>query len=387
MLITRRLGAEIIRIARVMPVITITGPRQSGKTTLVKQVFPGYTYTNLENPETRQFASENPKLFLQQNEKGIIIDEAQYLPELFSYIMLHVDETRRNGEIILTGSQNFLLFEKITQSLAGRVAILHLLPFSYEELRNTPYASEDLLQYMFQGMFPRIYDQHVPPDVLYPSYIQSYIERDVRQVQAIGDLMAFEKFLRLCAGRIGQLFNQSNLANEIGVSVPTIKNWMSVLQTGFVTFLLPPYYRNFNKRVLKTPKLYFYDTGLACSLLGIRSADQLQQHYAFGALFENFMIVEFMKQQMHQARQPDLYYWKDNTGNEIDLVVPKGNDFYTLEIKSATRISTGFFRNLEYFQKLTKSGKELSYLIYAGSENQDRSNAQVRNWKNLPDLS
>jgi predicted AAA+ superfamily ATPase len=387
MLITRRLGAEIQRIAKVMPVITITGPRQSGKTTLVRQVFPTYTYTNLENPETRQFAAENPKLFLQQNEKGIIIDEAQYLPELFSYIMLHVDETRRNGEIILTGSQNFLLFEKITQSLAGRVAILHLLPFSYEELSETPYASEDLLKYMFQGMFPRIYDQQVPPDVLYPSYIQSYIERDVRQVQAIGDLMVFEKFLRLCTGRIGQLFNQSNLANEIGVSVPTIRRWMSVLQTGFVTFLLPPYYRNFNKRVLKTPKLYFYDTGLACSLLGIRSSDQLQQHFAFGALFENFIIVELMKRRMHQNIQPDFYYWKDNTGNEIDLLVPKGNEFYALEMKSATRISTEFSRNLEYFQKLTKSGKNLSYLIYAGNETQERSHVKVRSWKKLPDLS
>lgn len=386
MLITRRLGAEILRIAKVMPVITITGPRQSGKTTLVKQVFPTYTYTNLENPETRQFASENPKLFLQHNEEGMIIDEAQYLPELFSYIMLHVDETRKNGEIILTGSQNFLLFEKITQSLAGRVAILHLLPFSYQELSATPYASEDLLQYMFKGMFPRIYDQQVPPDVLYPSYIQSYIERDVRQVQAIGDMMAFEKFLRLCAGRIGQLFNQSNLANEIGVSVPTIKSWMSVLQTGFVTFLLPPYYRNYNKRILKTPKLYFYDTGLACALLGIRSADQLQQHFAFGALFENFIIVELMKRQLHQNIQPDFYYWKDNTGNEIDLLVPKGNDFYTLEIKSATRISTDFFRNLDYFQKLTKGGKDLSYLVYAGNEIQERSNVHVRGWKNLPDL-
>ncbi len=386
MLITRHLGDVIRRIAQVMPVITVTGPRQSGKTTLVRQVFGEYAYTNLENPETRQFARENPVQFLRQGEKGIIIDEAQYLPELFSYIMLHVDETHRNGEIILTGSQNFLLLEKITQSLAGRVAIFQLLPFSLEELQGTDYDHSNLLGYMQQGMFPRVYDQQVPPEVFYPSYIQSYIERDVRQVQNIGDMMAFEKFLQLCAGRIGQLFNQSNLAVEAGVSVPTIRRWMSVLQTGYVAFLLPPYFRNFNKRILKTPKLYFYDTGLACALLRIRSADDLQNHFARGALFENFIIVELMKKQLNKGVRPDLYYWRDNTGNEIDLILPHGKDLYAVEIKSSARIAPDFFRNLEFFQKLTGTVKDHCYLIYAGEEDQERALAHVMGWRRLPDF-
>lgn len=386
MLINRQLGEKIRDIAGKMPVVSITGPRQSGKTTLAKQIFPDYEYANLENPLTRQFVRDNPFRFLQQSERGIVIDEAQHLPELFSYIQVHVDNTRRNGEIILTGSQNFLLMEKITQSLAGRVAIFNLLPFSVRELAGTSYEQKDAFAYIYRGLFPRIYDQQAPPDVFYPSYIQTYVERDVRQVQSIGDLAAFERFLQLCAGRVGQIFNQSALANETGVSAPTIARWMSVLQTGFVTYLLPPFFKNFNKRITKTPKLYFYDTGLACSLLRIRSAAELDQHFARGALFENFIINEVMKNLLNKGVRPDLYFWADSTGNEIDLLVSQGQRLYPLEIKSADTLRPDFFKNLELFQKLSGTAPDDCYLVYQGTENQDRTNGKVRNWQALPEF-
>jgi len=386
MLINRQLGEKIREIAGKMPVVSITGPRQSGKTTLAKQIFPEYEYANLENPLTRQFARDNPFRFLRQGERGIVIDEAQYLPELFSYIQVHVDETRRNGEIILTGSQNFLLMEKITQSLAGRVAIFNLLPFSVRELTGTPYEHKNAFDYIYQGFFPRIYDQQTPPEVFYPSYIQTYVERDVRQVQSVGDLAAFERFLQLCAGRVGQIFNQSALANETGVSAPTVARWMSVLQTGFVAYLLPPFFRNFNKRITKTPKLYFYDTGLACSLLRIRSAAELDQHFARGALFENFIVNEMMKNALNKGIRPDLYFWADSTGNEIDLVVQQGQRLFPIEIKSADTLRSDFFKNLELFQKLSGTPADDCYLIYQGTENQDRSNGRVRGWRGLPEF-
>ena len=370
-----------------MPVVSITGPRQSGKTTLAQQVFPDYKYANLENPLTRDFARSNPVQFLKQgNGRGLIIDEAQYIPELFSWVQVHVDESQRNGEIILSGSQNFLLMEKITQSLAGRVAIFNLLPFSIEELKDSPYGNGKLYDYIFQGLYPRVYSQRTLPDVFYPSYIQSYVERDVRQVQAIGDLALFEKFLGLCAGRVGQIFNQTALANETGVSLPTINRWMSVLQTGFIAYLLQPYYRNFNKRLTKTPKLYFYDTGLACSLLRLRSSSELDLHFARGALFENFVINEVLKNHLNRGLRPNLYFWAESSGYEIDLIVETGASIYPVEIKSAETILPDFFKNLEQFQKFSQTAPENCFLVYAGDQQQDRTQAKVRRWQDLSAL-
>lgn len=386
MLVQRQLGEKLRQIAAKMPVLSVTGPRQSGKTTLAQQVFPGYHYANLENPLTREYAKNNPQQFLRQSEKGLIIDEAQYVPELFSWVQVHVDETRRNGEIILSGSQNFLLMERITQSLAGRVAIFHLLPFSYSEISRTEYGNGTLNQYIFQGFFPRIYDQHTPPEVFYPSYIQTYVERDVRQIQAIGDLALFEKFLSLCAGRVGQVFNQSALAVETGVSVPTIARWMSILQTGFIAYLLQPFYQNFNKRITKSPKLYFYDTGLVAALLRLRSADEVNHHFARGALFENFVINEVMKNYLNRGIRPDLYFWADRSGYEIDLIVNTGRNIFPIEIKSSGTIRPEFFRNLLLFQKIAGAPAENCHLIYAGGENQDRTEGLVRDWKSLDAL-
>ncbi len=387
MLIVRKLGEKIRQGAKTMPVVSITGPRQSGKTTLAQQVFPDYQYANLENPLTRDFARSNPVQFLKQgNGRGLIIDEAQYIPELFSWVQVHVDETQRNGEIILSGSQNFLLMEKITQSLAGRVVIFNLLPFSMEELTGSTYGNGKLYDYIFQGLYPRVYSQQTLPEIFYPSYIQSYVERDVRQVNAIGDLALFEKFLGLCAGRVGQLFNQTALANETGVSLPTISRWMSVLQTGFIAYLLQPYHRNFNKRLTKTPKLYFYDTGLACSLLRLRSSAELDLHFARGALFENFVINEVLKNHLNRGLRPNLYFWAESSGHEIDLIVETGTNIYPIEIKSADTIRPDFFKNMEQFQKISQTPVENCFLVYAGDQQQDRTHAKVRRWQDLSAL-
>ncbi|MCC6459762.1 MAG: ATP-binding protein [Saprospiraceae bacterium] len=383
-MITRHLSEYLRAAARTMPVISLTGPRQSGKTTLVREAFPEHAYANLEHLPTRQYARENPVGFLEQYPNGLIVDEAQYVPELFSYIQVQVDKTRRNGDYILTGSQNFLLMENITQSLAGRVAVFNLLPFSARELADTEYQLRNPFEYIVKGFYPRVYDQQTPPGVFYPSYLLTYLERDVRLLKNIGDLATFERFIRLCAGHIGQVFNQSSLANDTGLSQPTVKSWLSVLETSFVAFLLPPYFRNFNKRLLKTPKLYFYDTGLACSLLGIRSAAELENHFMRSALFENFIVVECMKQFLNRGLRIPCYYWRDSTGNEIDLLVEQAGRLYPIEIKSSQTLKSDFFKNLEFFQKLSDTPPEQSYLVYAGTENQNRLRGFARGWEQLP---
>lgn len=383
-MIPRQLGAIIQAAAQTMPVVSITGPRQSGKTTLAKYAFPNYAYANLENLPTRQFARENPIGFLKQYAQGLIVDEAQYVPDLFSYIQVEVDQHRQNGRYILTGSQNFLLMEKITQSLAGRVAVFNLLPFSVRELENTAFQLTSPFEYIVKGFYPRIYDQKTPLDIFYPSYLLTYLERDVRLLKNIGDLLAFERFVKLCAGHIGQVFNQTSLSNDTNFSQPTIKSWLSVLETSFVAFLLPPYFRNFNKRLLKTPKLYFYDTGLACSLLGIRSAADLENHPMRGPLFENFIVVEFMKQFLNQGQRPACYYWRDNTGHEIDLLIEHAGRIFPMEIKSSQTLKTEFFKTLEFFQKISGTPTEQSFVVYAGTENQTRQAGNARSWDNLP---
>lgn len=384
-MINRQLTEQIQHAAQQMPVISMTGPRQSGKTTLCKGIFSDYFYANLENPETRNFAIEDPHKFLEQGEKGMVIDEAQYAPELFSYIQAKVDETGRNGQYILSGSQNFLMMEKISQSLAGRVAVFHLLPFSLEELKSTSHVTANPYDYILTGGYPRIYDQQVDLKIFFPSYVQTYVERDVRQLVNVGDLQQFQLFIRICAGRIGQLFNQSAISNEVGLTHSTAKKWLSILQTSFIAYTLPPYFRNFNKRLTKTPKMYFYDTGLACYLLGIRTVEELESHYARGALFENFVINEIMKFFQNRGDNQPLYYWRDKTGHEIDLLVDIGGKMYPLEIKSGQTIQPAFFKNLSFFNRITENAPELSTVIYAGETNQNRSKGNIRGWQEIID--
>lgn len=383
-MIQRELSQLLRDMASKMPIISITGPRQSGKTTLARLTFPDYAYVNLENPDTLEAAVSDPRLFLSQFQSGVIIDEAQRYPDLFSYIQTASDEANRPGKYILTGSQNFLLLEKISQSLAGRVFVTHLLPLSIAELRASGQAIDNFETSIFQGFYPRLHDADIHPTLFYPSYIQTYVERDVRQIVNVGNLHQFQRFMRLAAGRIGQLLNYSHIANELGVDLKTVKSWFSILESSFITFVLRPHFQNFSKRILKTPKLYFYDTGLACSLLGIRNERELATHWARGALFENLVVSDLMKYHYNRAIVPPLYYWRDSTGNEVDCLIDSGLQVKSIEIKSSSTISSDFFKGLDYYGKL--NAQAVPYLIYGGLTPQVRKEGKVIAWNNIVDL-
>lgn len=380
-MIQREISSTLKKMASKMPIISITGPRQSGKTTLAKMCFPEYQYVNLESPDVYEAAVSDPRLFLSQFKKGIIIDEVQRIPELFSYIQTISDELNNPGEFILTGSQNFLLSEKISQSLAGRVFVSHLLPLSISEIRAaTTSKVEEMDSAIYKGFYPRIHQMEMEPEMFFPSYIQTYVERDVRQIVNVSNLFVFQKFLRIAAGRVGQLLNYNNIANEVGVDLKTIKSWFSILESSFIVFFLQPHHQNFSKRILKTPKLYFYDTGLVCSLLGIRKKEELTSHWAKGALFENMMIADIMKGFMNQCITPPIWFWRDSTGNEVDCLVDFGNKIKSIEIKSATTISSDFFKGLDYYGRLNPQAEP--YLIYGGNTNSVRSNGKIVGWTN-----
>ncbi len=379
----RKLERRTKELAGQFPVVAILGPRQSGKTTLAKLCFPDYHYVNLENPSLRSFAIEDPEGFLQTHGRieGVIFDEAQRVPDLFSYIQVLVDEKRRAGQFILTGSQNFHLNEQITQSLAGRVALLQLLPFSIGELEQSGVSFSHYAEALFKGGYPSVHTQGISPIDWYPNYIQTYIERDVRQLKNVFDLNLFQRFIRLCAGRIGQVINWTDLGRDCGIDHKTARVWASVLEASYVIYLLPPYYRNFSKRLVKSPKLYFYDTGIACSLLGISSPDDLQSHYLKGGLFESFVISELIKEaSLHRGVSP-FYFWRDHTGNEIDLIFETHSQPKALEIKSSQTISSDYFKTLEQWQSISNSAPDQCYLIYGGNEDEKRSLAQVRSWQ------
>lgn len=376
---------DIIKLmAQKMPVISITGPRQSGKTTVAKMCFPDYDYVNLENPDTLEDAKSDPRLFLSRYDKGLIIDEIQLFPELFSYIQTISDEKNSVGEFIITGSQNFLLSEKISQTLAGRVFITHLLPLSISELKDAGFELNNFEKFIFQGFYPRLYDKDIYPPLFYPSYIQTYTERDIRQIVNVSNLFLFQKFMRLAAGRVGQILNYNNIATELGVDLKTVKSWFSILETSFIVFFLQPHYQNFSKRILKTPKLYFYDTGLVCSLLGIKNENDINVHWAKGALFENMIVADMMKNYYNRAEKPPLFYWRDNTGNEIDCLIDENNKIKAVEIKSSATINSDFFKGLNYYKKL--NSKCENFLVYGGNINVKRKEAQIIEWKHTKNL-
>ena len=382
-MIKREAESELINLAKQFKAVAVVGPRQSGKTTLVRYVFGDKPYVSLENPDTRRFALEDPRGFLSLYRTGAVIDEAQRAPELFSYLQQILDEDDERGKFILIGSNNFLLQESISQSLAGRIAYLYLLPFTVSEL---PVKEADNLQeLMIKGFYPPLYDQPVDTDKWYSNYIRTYIERDVRQIKNITDLNIFERFLRLCAGRTGQLLNMNNLAIESGVDNKTINSWISVLESSFTMYRLHPHHRNFNKRIVKMPKIYFYETGLVCALLGIKNAQQLNYHPLFGSLFENFIIGELMKHRYNQAKSNNLFFWRDNSGHEIDILAETGDILYPIEIKSGRTITDEFFKSILFWFKVSgdKSGK----VIYAGESGQKRSNGiEIVPWNKLKSL-
>lgn len=382
--INRILQQKLLKLAQKMPAIAVLGPRQSGKTTLATTTFPNYQYVSLEDPDNLEFATTDPRSFFKQYANKVIIDEAQKAPKLFSYLQTIIDSNPIAGNFILTGSQNFLLQANISQSLAGRVAILTLLPLSMRELINTAYQANDLEKIMVTGFYPKIYAAKLEAQDWYPSYIQTYLERDVRQLKNVHDLGDFQRFVKMCAGRTGQLLNLSSLANDCGITYNTAKAWLSLLEASFIVFLLQPYYRNFGKRLIKAPKLYFYDIGVACSLLGIDQPEQLQTSYLRGSLFENLVISELIKHYYNQGKIPKLYFWRDQVGHEIDCIYEE-NGLIAIELKSGRTITQDAFANLRYWKKLIPDGAGKAFVIYGGDTNQLRSDVTVVSWKNFSD--
>jgi predicted AAA+ superfamily ATPase len=368
-MIQREAEAELKILAAQFRAVAVVGPRQSGKTTLVQKVFKGKPYVNLENPDMRRFAMEDPRGFLSNYPEGAILDEIQRVPEVFSYLQQILDEHLTNGMFILTGSNNFLLQESISQSLAGRVGYLFLLPLTISEIG---VREKNINGIIFKGCYPALHNNSTDASRFYANYIRTYVERDVRLIKNITDLYVFERLLRLCAGRIGQLLNMSSLASEVGVDVKTVSSWIGVLEASFIVFRLQPYHKNFSKRVVKMPKLYFYDTGLAVALLGIESTDQLAFHSSRGSLFENMVIVDFLKRRFNNGKSNNLFFWRDSKGNEIDLLLEGSNTRLPVEIKSGQTISEDSFKGIRFWNKLTDTAG--GYLVYGGDTIQKRSN-------------
>ena len=380
----RRQIAEIIKAQQSkFPVLALTGPRQSGKTTLLRELFSDYSYVSLENPHTRSFASDDPVGFLNQYPDKVIFDEVQRVPSLFSYIQGRVDESRKMGQYILSGSQNFHLLTSITQTLAGRVALFKLLPLDFEELRAGYLLADTYTSAAVKGFYPAIFDRDIDPVVFYANYIQTYIEKDVTELLNIRDLKLFRTFLGLCAGRAAQLLNISAIANECDISQPTAKAWLSILESSYIVLLLQPYHQNFNKRLVKSPKLYFYDTGLLCHLLGIRTTDDLVENRLKGNIFENMILAEYQKKNHHLYLHQEYYFWQDSGGHEVDILVKKSRGFDIYEVKATETISSSLFSEMDRFEQISKSSNINKTLIYGGSENQERSKYQVLSWKNL----
>lgn len=396
-MLRRTLHRYLVEAAGAMPVVTLTGPRQSGKTTLVRAAFPSLAYASLEDPDVRARALEDPRGFLRAHDDGMIIDEVQRAPDIPSYIQGIVDEEPRPGRFILTGSQNLLLLDRVSQSLAGRTRILHLYPFSLSELEGRepwdPEASSTppldrsvtrpLQTTLHTGFYPRIHDQDLNPVEWLADYRAAYVERDVRQIVNVQDLEAFTRFLGLCAGRNGQLLNASSLGNDAGVDHTTVRRWLSVLEASFLIKLLRPHHRNFGKRLIKSPKLYFLDCGLLCSLLGIRSADDLGVHASRGAVFESFVLGELLKAYAHRGRRPPLFFWRDSAGHEIDFIVEQGSGLLGIEAKSGETAPPAFFDTLGWWRKLGGEGESPTLLLYGGDDAFTFKGIPARSWQAL----
>ena len=380
-MIQRQQQAKLLSLAKQFPVISIIGPRQSGKSTLVKHCFPKYDYISFEDIDNRRRALLDMRGFLEQYGKGVIFDEVQRVPELFSYLQTHVDASGKKGRFILTGSHNYLLQEKVSQSLAGRVAMLRLLPFSMQELADAGKLPADIHKILFKGFYPRLFSSRVQPSDWYPAYIETYMQRDVREIKNIPNLNYFQKFLHLLAGRHGQQLNLTSLATEVGVVHNTIASWISILEASYVIYLLKPHFNNFNKRIIKTPKIYFYDSGLVCSLLGIEKAEQLHTHHIKGPLFEGLIITELIKARFNAGLSNNCFYWRDKTGNEVDCIIDKAGSLTAIEIKSGKTINGDYFNNLDFWKTLSGNTNK-SYLIYGGTETQKIKNNIVLPWKN-----
>jgi len=386
-MIPRTAYETLMRLAQGFPVLAITGPRQAGKTTLARSAFPHKPYITLEDPDTRMLAEGDPRGFLSHYPDGCILDEAQRSPQLFSYLQGFVDEHPVPGKYVLTGSQQFGLLSGITQSLAGRVGLVQLLPFAMGELTAAHMLPDDADAAMYTGMYPPLYDRRLTPADWFPAYITTYIERDVRQLVNVRDLSAFQRFLKMCAARTGQLLNLSSLATDCGITHNTAASWISILEASYIVFLLRPHFSNFNKRLVKAPKLYFIDTGLASWLLGIRDKEQITFHAQRGALFENLVITEFLKGRFNRGRQADMYFWRDSKGLEVDLLLEEGLDLTPVEIKSGQTIVPDYFKGLKKWCALSGSADRPAMLVYGGSNGQAAQNISIVPWQRLSTIA
>ncbi len=385
-MIERDIAALLRRLATQFPVVTLTGPRQSGKTTLARSAFPHLPYRSLEDPDLRRFATEDPRGFIAGlGAAGAIVDEIQRAPQLPSYLQAVVDADARPGRFILTGSQQFELMTQVSQSLAGRTAVLRLLPFTLAEaVRANPRALDGgLAQVLLSGFYPRIHDRGLNPSQALGDYFTTYVERDLRQLAAVHDLQRFERFVRLCAGRTGGLLNLTSLGSDAGVSQSTAREWIDLLQTSYIVHLLPPWFVNTGKRLVKSPKLYFYDVGLACWLLGLRDSTQVARDPLWGALFENFVVMEAMKDRFNQGDSGPLYFYRDATGNEVDLLLPMGRQFHGVEAKAGATVSSDYFRGLSAMEAAFPGVLASGGVLFGGQRGEARSRWPVWAWERL----
>ena len=361
----------------------MTGPRQSGKSTLAKYLLPGAAYASLEDLDEREFARSDPRGFLKRLANGGIIDEIQKLPELISYLQSFLDNKKNKAPVILTGSAQLTLLAKVSQTLAGRTAIIELLPLSYQELKKSNVVPASLERLFFKGFYPRLYKEKINQSDWYQDYVKTYIERDIRDLLKIHNLGTFQRFLKMCAGRAGQILNLSSLANDCGISHSTASAWLNILEATYIIFRLEPHHKNFSKRLIKSPKLFFYDTGLLCFLLGAQSAVELETHPFRGAIMENWVATELIKTRFNAHKPKNCYFWRDNKGNEIDFIIESGQKLIPVEIKSGLTIASDFLKNIVYWSKLAGNSAGKGYLIYGGKTDQFRTNVNILGWKSI----
>jgi hypothetical protein len=386
-MIQREIEENLRKLGQQFKAVTITGPRQSGKTTLARAVFPEKPYVSLESPDERERAIRDPRQFLSRFKEGCILDEVQRAPDLFSYLQEHLDRSTQPSRYILTGSQQFGMIQQITQSLAGRIGMATLLPFSVGELQSGDYLNQDLNKVLWQGGYPPIFDQGIEPQLWLDAYINTYVERDVRQIVNIQDTLAFQRFLSLCAGSVGQLFNASRIGNDCGLNHGTVSNWLSILEASYIAFRLPPHHRNYRKRLVKTPKLYFWDTGLVCRLLGIEQSGQLATHPLRGAIFENWIITELFKGRFNRLKKSNMYFWRNNTGLEVDVLAEGAGKLMPIEIKSGSTISSDW--NLGLLSWLELAGQEATRptLIYGGDTYWKDQSVEIIPWAKIQSIT
>lgn len=384
-MIQRAATNKIKQLAKKFPAVGLLGPRQSGKTTLAKELFPKKPYISFENQDNVLLATKDPRAFLAHYKTGAIFDEIQRVPQLLSYMQGVIDaQPNKVGLFIITGSQNLLLLESISQTLAGRIAFIHLLPFSYAELEGSKHNKQSLNKLILNGGYPRLYDRKINPVDYYPNYLLTYVERDVRQIKNITNLALFQRFLKICATRVGQEVNYTSISNDTGVDQKTVMSWFGILEASFIAFRLQPFYNNLGKRLTQMPKLYFYDTGLCCSLLELENESHVNTHPLRGALFENLIILELLKTRFNNGQRSNLFYWRDRTGNEIDVLIDQSSQVVPIEIKTATTFSADYVKGINYWKKINASTQN-AYVVYTG-KNSAMDDVTILNWKELSSI-